>query len=64
MSDGLTKKDVDKLDEKLKFYCWPPHSNFNETDLSKLENAQNFNSDTYDEAVAIYIYWKKEVYFK
>ena len=61
MSNGLTKEDVLKFDQKLKFYCWPVCSNFQETDLNRLEKAENFNQENYDEAVSIYIYWRNNI---
>ena len=61
MAKGLSYQDVLKLDAKLKFFCWPSYTNYQESDLTKLEDTKNFNEDTYDEAVAIYIYWKKSI---
>ena len=60
-SSILSKEDVDKLDEKLNYYCWPTPLNYQETDFNKLEHAENFNKDTYKEAVCIYIYWRSTI---
>ena len=61
MANGLTIEAVQQLDKKLKFYCWPEITNYQESDLIKLEKIENFNKDNYDEAVAIYIYWRNTV---
>ena len=55
---GLTLENVRKLDQKLKLYCWPPYLSYSESDLTKLEKTDNFTKDTYEQAVAIYIYWR------
>ena len=58
---GLSISDVDLLDNKLRFYCWDEITDWDEKYLLKLADTNNFNTDNYDEAVSIYLYWKNSI---
>ena len=58
---GLTHDDVDLLDNKLRFYCWDVITEMDEENLQKLSKIENFNENTYDQAVSIYLYWKNKI---
>ena len=61
MARGLSKEDIANFDHKLKFYCWPVVTNYAESALERLAKTENFNANNYEEAVAIYIYWKQKI---
>ena len=58
---GLTPADVNKLDKKLRLYCWDPIPDFKIEDISKLQKTDNFTKENFEEAVSIYLHWKKDI---
>ena len=61
MATGLSYENVLLLDRKLKFYCWPENNSVQDADVAKLSDTKNFSKDSYEEAVAIYLYWRKNM---